>query len=247
MISELSKTYTFTAVEANAQGRMPLTLVVDRCILLATLHANALGIGYAHLLQRRWGWVLSRICVEVLRYPEINEEYTVTTWIESINRMYSDRVFLFTDSQGRPIVHARSMWVAIDIDRRTAVDLSELSPESFPIGERKCPLPKIPKMAPVKEPDSVSQYTFQYADLDFNRHVNTVQYVRLLLNQWPLEQYDANQITRFNIAFKHECHFGQTVTLLKSGEPTTRIDILLPDGGVCAISSEITFSPTPAK
>ena len=244
MIKEYSQTFTLAAVESNAQGMMPLTLVIDRCILLATLHANALGIGYAGLIERGWGWVLSRINVEVLRYPEINEQYTVTTWIEGFNRMYSDRVFLFTDADGNPIAHGRSMWVAIDMRLRTAVDLSALNPESFPLGTGQCPLPKIPKLPPLKDPDSSAAYTFQYADIDFNRHVNTVQYVRLLLNQWPLEHYDSHSIRSFNIAFQHECHFGEEVSLLRRGTDSARIDIVRPDG-MRAIAAEITFTPTP--
>lgn len=242
MINKYSQTFHLAAVHTDAQGRMPLTMIIDRCILLATRHANALGIGYADLITRGWGWVLSRIYVKVLRYPKINEQYTVTTWIEDFNRLYSDRVFLFTDGEGRPIAHARSMWVGIDMQKRTPIDLTALGLESFPKGDLVCPLPKIPKMPPVKEADATATYTFQYADIDFNRHVNTVQYVRLILNQWPMSHFDKYEVGTFNIAFQHECYFGQEVTLLRSGEHSARVDIINPDG-VRAIASELTFTP----
>lgn len=55
-----------------------------------------------------------------------------------------------------------------------------------------------------------------YCDIDFNRHVNTVRYIGLILDRWPLGHYDNNEIARFDIAFHHECHFGETVTLRTS-------------------------------
>ena len=55
--------YQLTAGEAGPLSRMPLTLVVERVIEVATEHANALNIGYARLLTHGIGWVLSRITV----------------------------------------------------------------------------------------------------------------------------------------------------------------------------------------
>ena len=243
MLSSYSQTYTLAAVHANAQSRMSLTRFVDDCILIATLHANSLGIGYADLIKHGWGWVLSRLYLKILRYPGINETYTVSTWIEDMNRLYSDRVFLFTDAKGEPVAHGRSAWVGIDMQRRRAIDLTELGPEQFPLGEQKCPLPKIPKMPLIKEPDSVGAYTFQYSDIDFNRHVNTVQYVRLILNQWPMSHYDKYEVESFNIAFQHECYFGEQVSLERSGDSKARIDIINPQG-VRAIAAELQFTPS---
>ena len=86
-----SKDYFLTAGESNAEGRMPLTLVAERVIEVATEHANSLGIGYANLIKSNIGWVLSRMSIEMVRYPVINDSYTMETWIESYNRMFSNR------------------------------------------------------------------------------------------------------------------------------------------------------------
>lgn len=61
--TEYTHKYTLTAGESNACGRMPLTLVTERIIEVATEHANALGIGYAALITRNIGWVLSRLSI----------------------------------------------------------------------------------------------------------------------------------------------------------------------------------------
>ena len=82
--------YFLTPAECNPQGRMPITLLINRLIEVATLHANAIGIGYDTLVDRHETWVLSRVAVEMTLYPGVNDHYTVRTWVSSINRLFSD-------------------------------------------------------------------------------------------------------------------------------------------------------------
>ena len=98
---EFTHCYYLTAGEAGAQSSMPLTLLVQRVIEVATEHANALGIGYATLSVHGIAWVLSKISIEMQRYPDINEDYCLTTWIESYNRRFCDRCFAVTGAPGR--------------------------------------------------------------------------------------------------------------------------------------------------
>ena len=56
-------------------------------------------------------------------------------------------------------------------------------------------------------------YTFRYTDLDFNRHVNTVRYLELLIDQWPLAWYDSHSLVRLDMAFLHEALYPQSVTV----------------------------------
>lgn len=230
--SELSIDCFLTAGETDAQGRMPLWLIASRIIEAATLHANALGVGYADLMPLRMGWVLTRLSIEVVRYPSVNEKYTVTTWIEGYNRLYSDRCFLIADGAGKPVAHVRSMWVAIDMDKRTAADLSKLDREHFVVSERRSPVERMGKQPPVGDDAEVRDYTWRFCDIDFNRHVNTVQYIRHILNQWDLDRYDKNEIARFDIAFHNECHYGDTAAFRHADLPDGRslCEIIDPQG-----------------
>ncbi len=97
---ELRQRYFLTPAECNPQGRMPLTLLINRLIEIATLHANEIGIGYASLVGYRQTWVLSRVAVEMTRYPEVNDHYEIATWICSVNRLFSERDFCIYDSEG---------------------------------------------------------------------------------------------------------------------------------------------------
>ena len=238
-----SKDYFLTAGESNAEGRMPLTLVAERVIEVATEHANSLGIGYANLIKSNIGWVLSRMSIEMVRYPVINDSYTMETWIESYNRMFSNRNFRMIDADGNVIGYMRTVWVAMDFEKRVMADLSEFEKSAFPIGNIDCPIERTPRLR-IPEGDDIerSSYTFKYCDLDFNRHVNTIRYLDLILNHWPLEHYDTHIISRLDILFHHECHFGQTVDLLVGKNGQTALGaIVTPEN--TAVNVAIRWAP----
>ncbi len=176
--------YTLTAGESNAEGVMPLTLLVERIIEISTEHANNLNIGYATLIKQNIGWVLSRLSVEMTSLPTINESYTLTTWIESYNRHFSERNIAITGHDGKIFGYARTVWVAMNFATRTVADLNLLDRESFPTANLACPIEKTPRIASLPDATTNLEYTFKYCDLDFNRHVNTVRYVELLMNRW---------------------------------------------------------------
>lgn len=243
--SELTLHYVLTAGESDAEGRMPLTLLVERLIEAATNHANRLGIGYATLIKRNIGWVLSRVSIEMSRYPAINEEYSVCTWIETYNRRFSERNFELRGGDGAVIGYARSVWVPMDFATRTTADLAAFGSDPFPICDRPCPIARAPRIGALSDGAACGSYTFRFCDIDFNRHVNTVRYVELLLNHWPLERYDNATIGRFDVLFHHECHFGDTVELrvdeTQNGSATHSICEIVRDGGTRAVAAAIDW------
>ena len=208
-----SQTFFLTAGECNAEGRIPLTLLISRIIEVATNHANSLGIGYATLVKIDLAWVLSRVSVEIASLPGINDTYVLNTWIESTNRLFSERCFTITDSEGRIYVHARTTWAAISISTRRAANPGQLGAVMFPAEPPHCPVATAKRTPALPDTAESGEYTFRYCDIDFNRHVNTVRYIGLILDRWTLDWYDRNEIGRFDIAFHHECHFGETVEL----------------------------------
>ncbi len=205
--------YFLTAGECDAQAAMPLTLIVSRIIETATDHANSLGIGYANLISMNLGWVLSRLTIDIVNRPGINSPYTVTTWIEGFNRLFSDRCFEMADKDGTVFCRARSLWAAIDLEKRVAADLTVLDTAPMINTERHSPVKRQERPSSPAVVTTERQYRFMFSDLDFYRHVNSVRYVETILNQWSLERYDRQEIERFEIAFNHECHYGDVVDI----------------------------------
>lgn len=206
-------------------------LIVRRVIEMATAHANLLGIGYADLLPLGIGWVISRLSVEVISSPEINSEYTFTTWIESVNRHFSERLMVVTDATGCELMHVRTTWICIDFTQRTLSSLEVINPERFPLPGKQLPIQPMRKVRPLPSEARSMLYTFLYDDIDINGHVNTVQWIRLILNAFPLEWHKQYTIGRFDIAFQHECRYGEQVDVRTlTLDHSTQVEIIDPEG-----------------
>lgn len=244
---EWRHSYFLTAGESDAEGLMPLTLITERVIETATEHANALGIGYTALLEHNVAWVLSRLSIEMRRYPRINERYTFTTWIEGYNRHFSERNFVLTsDDTGEVLGYMRSVWAAIDISKRTVADLSVFDLEQFPVCDRLCDMERPSRILPPGPDAAVEEYTFRYCDLDLNRHVNTVRYLTLFLNFWTLDFFDRNMIARIDLSFIRECRFGDKVELrVEDTDNMSRCEIVRE--GTRAVSALIRWIPRPPE
>lgn len=217
-----SRSFFLTPGLCNARRELPVPQLVSQIIETATEHANLLGIGFKKMTPMRIGWVLSRLTLEMQRYPKFNEHYTVTTWVESWNRHFSVRDFAVTDGEGREIGYARSIWMVIDLESHENVGTGALEcPPEIVTTTLSCPIARQAKH-PVFEPDRTADYTFRYTDIDFYRHVNTVRYVELLLNQFPLDRYDHYYVGRLEMAFQREARFGEQVQIGILTSPSQR-------------------------
>lgn len=226
---EYRETYFLSAGETGAEQEMAQTLLVSKLIDIATAHANHLKIGNPYMKDKNCGWVLSRLTVEMRCYPRVNDTYSITTWVESWNRHYSERAFCIEDAEGNPIGYARSIWMVLDTETRANAGLEHLILPEGIISMRDCPIERQAKhqllYAPGEDAPSAKalqadaapgSYRFSYCDLDAYRHVNTVRYVALLMNQFSLTEHDAMRVARFELSFLHEGAYGMTVDVLRS-------------------------------
>lgn len=228
MESFIEKTYFLSANDANAEGELSLTALTANIIDIATDHANSLGIGNPSMQQMKAGWILSRITIDLKKTPKVNSHYVLKTWIEDFNRHFSIRCFSIGSTDGEIYGFSRTIWLVIDTETHKNLGLSHLSLHEEMILGEKAPIPMQEKHFPIvgendeltgksiRATHSPSHYTFKYCDLDFYRHVNTVKYVTLLLNQFSLEEHDATRIKRIELSFLHEASYGMDTTWLRS-------------------------------
>lgn len=232
-IDVLTRTFFLSAGEVNAEGEMSLTLLCSKLIDIATAHANALGIGNPVMAGSGLGWVLSRLTVELAETPRVNTTYSISTWIESWNRHFSERVFSISDPEsGRVYGYSRSVWLVLDMNSRENAGLSHLSLPAGAVSGVSAPIERQAKHAVIAAPgEDMSPrqlraaaepviHSFKYCDVDFYRHVNTIRYVALLLNQYPLDYHDRYRVKRMELSFLHEAVCGEPLELLTAHSET---------------------------
>ncbi len=221
-----SRSFFLSAGEVNAEGEMSLPLLVSKIIDIATAHANSLGIGNPSMAAMNRGWVLSRITLEMEGYPRVDSTYTLTTWVESWTRHFSERIIMIADENGNPYGFCRTVWMVLDYESRESAGLSHLSLPAAAVIPGECPIARqsrhfqmlpadaetLPRGA-VRSNAPTARHTFLYTDLDYYRHVNTVRYVSLLLNQFSLRDFDETMVRRLELAFLHEATYAMTVDI----------------------------------
>lgn len=210
-----SRTYYLSAAECNAQQEMSIPQLVQKLIDVATEHANHLGIGNPDMPNPEMGWVLSRLTVEMDRYPRENTDYSIKTWVEDWNRHFSRRAFSISDSDGHILGYARSIWMVLNTSDRSNAGLSGLQFNPDWISHIECPIPMQEKHVRIEPNGQDAVYRFKYCDIDFYRHVNTVRYIDLLLNQFEMQTYDENIVNRLELSFLHEASYGMEIKIMK--------------------------------
>lgn len=227
-----SREYHLTGGETGPEGEMPVTLMAARVIELATNHADSLGVGYEAMIAENQAWVLSRLSIEMLRYPAVNEGYRLTTWVANFNRRFSERDFEITSLDGTPLGYARTIWAAIDLSSRGVGELGIVTRLGEVIVDKPCPIAPVPRLAALDGDFASLPHSFSYRDIDFNRHVNSVAYIRLLLDAWQLEFHDRYRVSRLDTAYIREARYGDNVNLCLLDDPgvSSKAEIRAADG-----------------
>lgn len=220
--------FFLSAGETNAEREMSLPLLTSKLIDIATAHANSLGIGNPFMPDANTGWVLSRLTIEMNDFPLIDEDYAISTWVESWNRHFSERAFSIEGIDGSRKGFARSVWMVLNTTTHSNAGLQGLNFNPDYIYERECPIARQGKHLPIIKQDeikdasgkclladSIGEHVFKYSDLDAYRHVNTVRYVQLLMNQFSLKEHDEYNIARIELAFLNEGQYGETLEILR--------------------------------
>ncbi len=236
-----TETFYLSAGECGPERRLPITQLTAQIIECATHHSNECGAGYNDLIKHGQAWILSRLAIEMTDYPLINETYSISTWVENTNRRFSERNFEILNSRNETVGYARTVWMAIDIEHRCVADISRFTALTDMVLDRPCPIEKPKRHQAVEHPTSAGVYTFRYCDLDFNRHVNTVRYIELILDQWPLEFHDSHAVRRLDISFMHEAHCGESARVATDFDPEklqARTDIIVNDNVSCNAAIE---------
>ncbi len=235
---EHTETYFLSAGDTDAERELSLTLLMSKIIEISTTHANNMEIGNPFMPNDHCGWVLSRVSIEMKKCPIVDSTYRLTTWVEEWNRHYSVRAFCVSDASGNPLGYARTIWMVLDTVTHANAGLDSLPFRKEYLCKRECPIPRQTKHLQMKlaeeltptdrrvvvaDPDP-ARYTFLYCDLDAYRHVNTVRYVTLLMNQFTLAQHDASRVRRVEFSFLDEGAYGMTVEILRSRLPSSSAD-----------------------
>lgn len=182
---------------------------------VAGIDAQRKGFGTDTLGKDDYSWVLLRMAIEFDARPEQYTDFSVTTWVSDFSRMMSTRNFTLQDANGNIFGRVVTQWCMINLTTRRPVDMTTPAiADTYGNYIVEDPSPaEPPKRLGVVEPQTQFVRDVVYSDIDFNRHVNTLRYIDMMLDRVPIEVFSENKALRMDLNFQRECLYGQRLTI----------------------------------
>jgi len=215
MMQQKRKSYSFQIQPQYVDFQFRATMASLGDILLTTAGFNAddNGFGLRRLHELESAWVLSRMAIEMIRYPEQYENIQVETWVEEVGRVNTTRNFCIRDEKDEIIGNACSVWVFFDMKTRRAKDLQTLDGiHEFANGEVGL-IDKPIKLGTV-EGEDYDGFKVKYSDIDINGHVNSIRYIQWISDCFSLDCYRKCSVKRFEINYMNEMLFDDFVDIV---------------------------------
>lgn len=231
MATKTSYPFRVEPQEVDFSLRITLSALGSNILNIAGIDAHTKGFGVDALNKDNFSWVLSRIAFEFDYRPKEYVQYEIATWISDYGRMLSTRNFTLTDQTGVTFGRVVSQWCMIDLSRRTAVDLRAVAEQhNDAIVAEASPAEK-PRKVPAVDAQPVLTHRVAYSDIDFNRHVNTMRYIEMMLDVLPVERFEQERPVRLDVNFLKESRYGETLSVAIVDSETESLIEIRSDAG----------------
>jgi len=171
----------------DQQSRLSIVSAVNFFQESAWRNAETLGLGYRELAAKNRFWVLSRLYVEMYRYPLWGDTLQLETWPKGMESLFAMRDFRFKSADGKDLYGAGvTAWLIIDGTTHRLQRIEQICDDMphYPQNALERKLEKITLAATMKPQTCI---VAGYTDVDINRHVNNVCYLNWAVNYLPLE------------------------------------------------------------
>ena len=134
-----------------------------RCFLEAAWnHAEALGVGFAHLAAQNQLWVLARLLIKIERYAQWGESLVLNTWPREAKGIVALREFELFDRMGTQLAAGSSAWVVLDGTTKRPQRIDNLL-RGIQTGPDRCAAGQEPSKLPPCVGPKTSERTVQYS------------------------------------------------------------------------------------
>jgi acyl-ACP thioesterase len=184
--------------------------IINYMLNVAGVDASSKGFGVEALQGQSFTWVLSRLAVEIYKQPMQHSTIDIATWVNEFNRLSSTRNFRLSEG-GELFAAGVSQWCMLNMESRQVVDMSLLRDTyERAMVEEASPIAAPQRLRPT-EPTVTMSRPVAYSDIDFNRHVNTLRYIELMFDAFPIDLIEQNNGMRIDINFIAEARYGETL------------------------------------
>ncbi|AEV94806.1 acyl-[acyl-carrier-protein] thioesterase [Pediococcus claussenii] len=197
--------------EGDQNAHVTLPMLVNMMVLASEDQSELLGVGPKKMSTTGLGWVVTQYQIKIKKMPKINEEVTISTEAINHNAYFCQRDFWISDKEGNELVHATSIFVMMDLQKRKMQKLIPEILEPYESEEVK-QIIRLPKIIEPEDGEKLShQYSVRYLDIDQNRHVNNSRYFEWMINTLDDEVLTNNFPSEVNVRYHVEVQPGAMI------------------------------------
>lgn len=183
------------------------------------IHSDLVGNGVNS--NNNCTWVLLAWKVRILKRPKFGDTIKIVTWSREMEKFYAYRDYKVYNEQDELICVATSKWVYIDIEKGKIIKVSAEVEELYQ-NEKIYAFPEEEsKFSKLVEPETkLSNIEFKIirSMIDTNHHLHNIYYLDIAKEVLPEEVYRKNQFNDFEVMYKKEVKYEDTVKVFYSYE-----------------------------
>ena len=113
--------YTFDSKvrfsEVDHTGRITLPGIINYFQDCSTFQSESIGLGVDYFAEHNRAWILTYWQVVIEEYPRLAQEINIATWATEFKSMLGKRNFCMTDTEGKKLAYANSVWAYMDMKK----------------------------------------------------------------------------------------------------------------------------------
>lgn len=201
--------YKVTTSTCDSEGRLKLYSALQMMQDCSEMWIDSEPGVKEYFASQNMAQLLASRQVEIIRVPEYKEELTVTTSVYGMKPMFGFRNTFIYDAEGKPCYKTWSMGAFVDkangklkrVDDATIKSMNLEPRLEMNYGDRRIILPR--EGGEVQEP-----YKVLRADIDYNKHMNNANYVRLAIELLP----DCFEVKGLRVEYRVAAKFGDVLS-----------------------------------
>ena len=205
---------------------------------MAAAHAQMLGLGYYHLLERDLYWLTVKTRIVFRKRPRMTDTVTLRTWPEAPGKLRCCRNYEML-LNGEQIIAGRTEWAMIRISDGSLFRVSDIYPAELvltkgPVFEE--PFVRIPER--FEDFEDYGEYTVRSTDIDVGAHMNNVSYIRAIAGSFSCRDWDALPKNSIDLLYRNPCHEGDRL-LFQRHQSEAGLDLRISKDGTTLLLARI--------
>lgn len=209
--------YTVKYSEVDSGYRMRLDHIVTHFQDITGLHSNEMEIDGKTLLEKSNAfWVLTKLKMKIYRFPNFDKTVEIETWPTVAKGVRFGRDYKISKN-GSPLISGTSDWCTLDYDSHKPRRVDTIHyPHTMPHREDRSGAGEYLRIKEeINEADYNHTHRSSFVDIDTNTHTNNVAYLRMILNCFTPDEFEAMKIDEFQINFLSQTFYGDEIKVYK--------------------------------